>query len=381
LEILKLDYIFISTLLYVLFAIYGYRASKKNKNNFYKNYWSVVLLPIILYSFIEGLRYDRGVDYMLYLERYTSFSSSYLDERAFFDWFNFGMISIGIPFYIAFIIYSLVFISAVLFFLKDYREVAHYSFLLLLPATLFYSETFISQFFSISFVFIAIKYILRGYWIKFLIFATIAVLFHNSSAFIILIIILLLKYNKPFNIYLTIPIYVFFSLLFDMKNISLITPYLGRINLGGDNHMQLYVENADVWFSKEAVNSIYEQNIIAKIANFLFDVSILIAGSILVESYKNRNKEQSLVLFYNLFAIGAILYQAFFQIELMRRLAIEMYLFWFIVVAYIINYYQMKRKTSPLFKYMVIIIVTYVISLCFKYVFLVQDSLFIWDKY
>lgn len=379
-EKLKLDYIFLSTLLYVLFGIYGYKASRKNKINFYKNYWLTVFIPIIFYTLIEGLRYDRGVDYLYYMQRYVSFSKTYLEEPTYFDLFNFGINSMGIPFYGAFIIYSFIFTTCVLFFLKDYREVAHYSFILFLTATLAFSENFISQFFAFSFVFIALKYILRDDWIKFFIFSLIAVLFHSSSAFILLIIVLLKIYNKPFNLYLTLSFYVFASLFFEMDNINLLTPYLGIINLGEGNHIQSYFNNTDIWFSKDAINSIYKQNVITKTANFLFDVSILICGRQLLYNYKNRKKEQSLVLFYNLFAVGAILFQAFFQIELMRRIAIEMYLFWFIVVAYILYYFQKKRKISPFFKCMLIIILSYIISIYFKYVFLVQDSLFVWDK-
>lgn len=379
-ETLKLDYILLTTLLYVLFGIYGYKVSNKSINNIYDNYWLTVFVPIVFYSFIEGLRYDRGIDYMLYMQRYMSFSKIYLEEKAYFDYFNSFISFIGMPFYGAFIIYSLVFITCVMFFLRDYREIAQYSLLLFLPATLLYSECFISQFFAFSFIFIALKYILKDNWGKFIIFSIVACLFHSSSAFIVLVIILLKIYNKPFNLYVALFSYVFASLFFDMNNISLLTPYLGIIKIESGNNIQSYLDNSDIWFSKDAINSIYKQNVITKAANFLFDVSILIVGRKVLDEYKNQNKKKALILFYNLFAFGAILYQAFFQIELMRRIAVVMYLFWFIVVAYIFYYYQLKRNKALLFKSMVIIIFVYVISIYFKYVFLVEDSLFVWDK-
>lgn len=378
-ETLKLDYLVLTTFLYILFGIYGYKISKRSNNISYKNYWYLVFLPVLSYSFIEGFRYGRGVDYIFYMKRYISFASTYLDTSTYFDWFNYSLDFFGIPFYFAFVIYSLVLISCVFFFLKEYIEVAQYSFVLFLCATLFYSESFISQFFALSFVFVAIKYVLNDDWLRFSVFSILAILFHNSCIVVLLMTVVLKLYNKPFSIYWTVPFYTFASFLFDMKNISILTPLFEKINLGGNNHFQSYVENADIWFSKDAVNSIYEQSFVTKTANFLFDVSILISGRALIDNYKNVDKKKSLVLFYNLFALGAILFQAFFHIELMRRIAIEMYLFWFIVVSYILYYYKLKRKPSLIFKIMTLIIVLYAISIGFKYIFLSQDSLFVWD--
>lgn len=378
---LKLDYILLITLLYVLFGIYGYRVSVKSKNNLYKNYWALAPIPVFFYSLIEGFRYARGVDYIHYMERYISTSNiSNSKDFAPFDWFNFGLNLIGLPYYGAFIIYSLIFIICVMFFLRDYREVSHYSFLLFLPATLIYSECFVAQFVSFSFVFVALKYALRKDWIKFVFFSIIAVSLHNANAFILIIVVPLIFYNKPFNIYVVISIYMYAFLLFDMNKIGVLVPYLETLKLGNATQIQAYTENADAWFSADALQSGYNQNVITKTANVLFDVSVIITGRKLLDNYKSRSKEKSLILFYNLFAIGAIMFQIFFNFEIMRRIAMEAYLFWFILVAYILFYYKTKRETPTLLKGAVIIIVIYIISFCIKYNFLVENVSFVWDK-
>ena len=58
-------YIFLRTSLFFILLVTGYNLSKREGLSS-KNYWIIASISIIAYSLIEGLRYDRGTDYMHY---------------------------------------------------------------------------------------------------------------------------------------------------------------------------------------------------------------------------------------------------------------------------------------------------------------------------
>lgn len=372
----KFDYIFLISFEYFIFWLCGFIVSRSNKKESKINYWFTITILILTYSLVEGLRYARGVDYLFYKETYKLSISQSTTQELVFDWLNYGLNLFFVPYYGAFIIYSFIFIICASIFLKDYRNILHYALPFFLSATIQSSETFIRQFLSISFVFIAIKMILENRWYKFCLFCFIAISIHSSSIFIIVIIFILKIYSKPFNLYITLSLYIFFAYIFDMSNISLITPYLKILNFDENNRFQSYLNDADSWFSGNAINMIYKQNSFTKTANTLFDISLLISGNKIIKLKKNF---EPLILYYNLFIIGAILFQAFFYIELMRRLALVMYLFWFIIASYATFFFPYTGEKRLLYNSCEIIIFVYTVATVIRFIFFSDVQLFVWD--
>jgi hypothetical protein len=377
-ETFKLDYSILILFLYAVFLIYGYKLSVKRSSGVYENYWKVLsFFPILVYSLIEGLRYGRGVDYFVYKEIYDlSASKINVTGQPVFDFLNYVMNFLGFNSPMSFIIYSLITIICVLIFLRDHREVAKYLLPLFLAATLPISETFVRQFLSLAFVLLAMREILKENWKSFCLFSLIALLIHSASFFVLAIIVILKFYNKPINALFAIGVYLFFAFVFDMGNVSLLKPYIATLNIA-NARFQGYVENADAWFSQEAINKIYKQSLPAKLANTLFDLSVIFMTNKIFGKLSRKNI--SLILCYNLFVIGAWWFQAFFQIEIMRRIATVMYLFWFVLVAYINYHFPLRDETRLSYKICLIIILCFVIALIFKFIFMAESQLFIWD--
>ena len=61
------------------FFLSGYLISYKDKNG--RNYWKYSSICIIFYSLIEGLRWNRGVDYPHYYQDLTGKLGSSLTRR------------------------------------------------------------------------------------------------------------------------------------------------------------------------------------------------------------------------------------------------------------------------------------------------------------
>lgn len=327
---------------------------------------------------------------MVYKDTFNEASNLNVTGQPVFDGLNYFMHSIGMSYPFAFITYSFIFSVCFFYFFKHYKNTAVYALPFFLAATISSSETFVRQFLGLGFVFIAIVNILNEKWYKFIFFSIIAVAIHNVNVVVILVVFALKFYNKSINIYIAIFSYLFFSLIFDMKNINAITPLLQYLAFNQE-HFQGYVENADKWFSSDAINSIYAQSIAAKIINILFDLSIMILGNKLI---KIRKDDKNVSFYYNLFVIGSCFLQAFFQVELMRRIGISMYLFWFMVAGYVMVYFSPKVSyslkiitNSERYRYMdtawikvlKFIILTYVTLWVLRFVFLSVDQLFIWD--
>ena len=331
-------YIILQTALFCILVVTGYYLSK-GKSLKSRNYWIIASISIIVYSLIEGLRYDRGVDYMMYksLFEYSLNLSAYLEKpekiESLFQIFNkfFHFVNFSYPF--VFVFYSLVLIIAGFYFIKEHRKVAFYAIPMFFMATIVQSETLVRQLMAFSFVLISLKFFLNNSWIKFVVLITMAINIHSSSI-VFLPFIFLFKYIKnPFgNLYVILGLY-FISWLWKPEYWGNYYKYFQNLSLGYGLY-QGYLENADTWFSGEKViNSIHYFGMLSYIKTFLFNTGMIVLGYRILDKYRFNNYP----FYFFLFVVGAIAQHFTFQIELLYRISLYFYMFWFIVLAYIVS--------------------------------------------
>ena len=103
--------------LVVLLSLFysGYLITYKDKNE--THYWKYSSIGIIVYSLVEGLRWDRGVDYMHYYQDITGNLYTNYSEIVYVWWTEFFKFT-DLPYWTAFIFYSFLLIHGFYFLLK-----------------------------------------------------------------------------------------------------------------------------------------------------------------------------------------------------------------------------------------------------------------------
>lgn len=330
------------------------------KTGIYKfPYWAVASFPIIAYTIIEGFRYGRGSDYLYYKQLATKLTiENQLAVEPLFYAFNKKIIELQIPYYFAFLFYSFLLIYSCAILLRKRREIAFFALPLFYLATITQSENLVRQFVAFSLILIAINYLLKDKYIIFLVFLISAYFIHHSSIVFLPFLIFFKFIKKPFcNLYVII--ILFFISLFVLPKIEIINAFFNKISsLGIYNN---YLENNDKWLFGEGIDEIYKDeganSLVNKFRYIVFPLLIMIFGYQIIDKYKNKG----FPLFYNLFIIGVLLRKISMMAatELLYRIDLYFYMFYFIVLAYILydlnlNYKKINFFQKAVFFYFII---------------------------
>jgi hypothetical protein len=325
----KFIFVFLRIILFIVLLATGYAIFQKRKNNS-ATYWKNSMIALIAYSLIEGLRYMRGTDYILYKEWYEGLEKRELEPA--FDLLNSVLNFMGMPYTVAFFVYSFLTIFCAFVLLKQHKEIAFFAVPLVFLATIVQSENLIRQILAFSIILYSMTYLNNNSlnnnnWLKFGVIFLVAALTHYSSIILLPFIILFRYLNRPLaNIYILCFIYL---LTFLWKPEYWGNYYVYFNFLQDNNVYATYAENMEHWLSVGDYMGI--SSLFYKIRLGIFNLGIIILGYRLALKYKQNNFN----LYYNLFIIGAIFQNITTRIEILYRLDLYFYMFWFIVLAFI----------------------------------------------
>lgn len=248
----------------------GWAITYKNPNNKYYNLYASI--AIIIYSIIEGLRWNRGVDYRNYYLELTGIPMKENIEPLYK--LIVDIESSILPYWLVFILYSAFFMAGFLMVLKHFPKTAVWALPLMFLVTEAGAENLVRQFIAISFFLVGYSAYLNGKR-KFMLICFIAVpLIHLSGIFVLLMFGLFSlfkmdeKMSKP---WLLVGIYVVLYLVWDISNLSQYTKYLNMINLASDTQFSGYIENAERWFTEEgSISLLHGEKNMASWANVIF---------------------------------------------------------------------------------------------------------------
>ena len=125
----------------------GYLITYKDDDE--KSYWKYSSIGIIVYSLVEGLRWNRGVDYPHYYQDITGKLFTDYSETVYVWWTELFKFT-GLPFWVAFIFYSFLFIHGFYFLLKKFKKQAVWALPLFFIITVGSSENLIRQYLAVS---------------------------------------------------------------------------------------------------------------------------------------------------------------------------------------------------------------------------------------
>jgi hypothetical protein len=372
-------YWFLKILLVTVLVFCGYGIAYKKPTNFS----AYAIIAVIFYSLIEGLRWDRGMDYKHYYHdlqgRWVTPNPEFLYKTIVYLFKDI----IGLPYWGSFILYSLMLISAVLLITKVYRRAAIWGLPLFFLVTESSAENIIRQYIAISFILFAYyAYIKKKKFLTALLLCCVP-LIHVSGLMAVAVFALLAIIKVPLKTPWILLI-GYFALYFfwDISLFSGMTDYLSKFNLGGDIKMQQYLENPERWFSDEGSISnvvkgkeyVNPASLINMVFAFLTQVVVIYYG------FKAQLKDRRLQIAFYFSYIGIVFNVIGSDIELYRR-----FYNWYIYLMPIIlgvAMYKVPMKKYERYAVVVILLVNF-----YFYGFLrmmgsipYHGHAFIWDR-
>lgn len=346
-------YILSNILLLVVFIISGYKISKNGDFNVY------AFICIVIYSLILGLRYERGYDYMHYVDIYTNGYDE--GEQKIFELINFILTQLGIGKYYIYIVYSFIEMLCAFIFIKKYKYLGLYIIPLFMIATIAFNEYLIRQAIGFSFVWLCVANILDLYesWqntrrkdiiikkvTNVIFYFLLSYSIHSADGYLcIIMFIICLLSKKPIPLYVSIPLLIiatyFFSRVFDFTWLNVFFKLFV-----GDERMAHYIDSYDKWFTFDSDihdNIVYTRNEIVLLFEMIGSISLLYFAR---KTIKHLYNKRDAITFYNFFVLGVILLNAFREVELLQRVARCLYVFWFFPLSLVLYYRKQVVKTS-----------------------------------
>ena len=236
---------------------------------------------------------------------------------------------------------------------------------------------------GLGFVYLALAFFHHRKWLLLVIAVLVAVNIHTSTIVIFAMILGIFYFSKkPINLWLSIPLYLFFAFVFDVSKMSFISDLLSKyVTL--DSSFQSYIDNSDLWFGEDAIREQYNQSTFALIMTSLFYISLFYLGYLALKARENKH----VLYLYNSVVLGVIMLRAVFNIELLRRFANPLEMFYFIPLGYVFYIYyndckQPKNHDAILLKKYFPVGITFILVYLFmfwgRFIFLNPNADFFW---
>lgn len=375
---------------YIILLSIFYNFSKNNIKDKYRNsFWLIAIIPIIVFSLVEGCRYGRGVDYLSYVYRFEHINP--LDEpQVLFLWLMQLLSSIGFDSVGAFITYSFIFITGTFFFIKNTydKDNAQWIYLFAFLAMTLRAENFVRQFIAQPFIFASIPFIFKRKWIPAVLLILAAINIHTGVLIQVpLIICSYFLIKKTFN--WKIWILMLFFAYYVIPNgilVSAFTNLLSILHLDSliaSDHVMHYIEDSDRWLGEDSILETAAQSFLTMTLQFIFEASVIYSSYKLLIKYPN----QKVLFAYNIAVAGFILCRLFHGYEIFTRMMWQMYMYWFIPVGYsfyAINkeriLYKNKMKEMMKIKGTLILLCFYQFMFWARFIFLNPEAKFFWDN-
>ena len=248
---------------------------------FYPFYWSVFPV-LIVYSLVEGLRYGRSTDYFSYHDAFIGLR--FIDFEPLFGVFVNLLNITNAPFYLGFVICSFILILSGCLLIKEIRFTGLFALPLFYLDTIVQSSNLVRMYFAMSFIFLALKYLMQSKNKKVITFCVLAFLTHYSTLILFPFIYLLNKNHNPFKSKYLIVV------LFIVSNVFPIGLEVISENISKFAWMGLYIsylENTNKWILGEGVETIDNiYSIFYYIRFYLTPLCIIWFGYDYIKKYK-----------------------------------------------------------------------------------------------
>lgn len=366
--------------LLISLMILGFHVSKRSlpsPPNLYSFYKWEIILSIVIFTIVAGIRYDVGVDYLSYLSYYNQIDSGVSQEIEVEFFFKYlAIFFTENNFHFTFFYATIAFIQISFIYLTFRKELylLPYVIFIFLTNGLFFSymgglrQTIVCSIFLFS-----IQYIKSKNLFLYFLFIFVAYFFHKSALLLApLYFILNLKSD-------------WFKSRFLQLALLVAAAYLSTINIW--EHSLLYLSNivkllgynqqyGDIELNLTRSNIEFSRGI-----RFYAPLIIYIINAILSTKIKSIFSNTAILIFYNLYFIGALSNFLFYNNFLLKRPMMYFTTMAIVVCSYTLLYLVKKTQTNT--NYMPLLLIYVILHLAILYAFIASDFhtqyLFFWE--
>lgn len=293
--------------LLVIFIYTGSKITYKYKEQ-NKIYWKIATPLIIFYTLNEGLRWNRGVDYYHYYQDLTGELFKDTTDFLYLQWLNLFKLT-NLPFWCGFLFYSLILIASYLFLIRLFQETAIWTLPLFFLSTVRFSENLIRQYIAITFIILAIYFLIKRRDRYVILFCLMSILIHFSAIVpsFILFAIGYFHFDKTLKTpFIPLLLFSFFYFAWDNSYFSYITDFLGSLS-SSDENLDNYLAGADIWFSEEgSLSNKHGENITSSYSLIYMVVKYFIYAYAILKGFYLVKKDIKYRLIYWLSYIAII---------------------------------------------------------------------------
>lgn len=323
----------------------GYLISSKDKDG--KSFWKFSSIGIIVYSLVEGLRWNRGVDYPHYYQDLTGKLFTDYSEYVYVWWTELFKFT-GLPYWIAFIFYSFLLIHGFCCLMKHFKKQAIWALPLFFIITVGSSENLIRQFLAVSMFEYALYFFWEKKYVKSIVFVILTMQTHNSVLLTIAFALFVhfVHFDKKIKTgYLLVTIYLFLYYFWDPSYLTPITSWMSTLSLGDSSNMSGYLENAEFWFSDES--SLSERwGYVSKVAS-LFSSTISLVTTCIIIKYgydlTQKNERYRVSYWFSFLAYILFIFSNNGDFEIWSRLSVMFRLLLPIVIAGVMTELTLRK--------------------------------------
>lgn len=373
-----MTYCIFSIITLLSFIIFG--RSVENINSI-KTYWKRSIIPICLYCLTLGFRKGWAVDYVVYNNLYMGTSKVGIESyEPMFRFFVLFLTKIfpdsSVP---LFVLEALMMVVSILFLLYNHRRVIVFALPLFYFITAYQAANLVRYIIAMSFIYMAIPFLLDGKWKKCLLLFGISFFVHYSAAILIIFVLLIYKVPIFSNVKTNLVLYTLFAFIsvssIQQAMAPMITKFIMMLNLGS-NQLAKYANEENV-----STVLLGNRELTQSVSFFYTFCSVFVGYIYIIIGYKlceYLKKERHFLFLYNVGVLGLILMQLSFGAEVFSRIAFFFYYTTIVFFSYIFKY----RKTLVSSKFLFVLFVICMIYNCYspiKGLYENFEMLYIWD--
>lgn len=359
--------VFIYGLLIVALMLLGKVAARRENVSVNKEpsfFKPEILLALFLFSFVSGVRYDVGVDYLEYLDNYKMLSfdeNMRLNIESGFLWITKFFAEKGIHFSIYFGFLAFVKLFFVYYAFRNERYLyPSLIFVIVTNGTYFTWMNGIRQSLVFCVFILMVTLIKERKVFAYLILLVLGYFIHKSSLLLIPILFLLLVKKDLFK-----NLWVQVVLLF-------VAVFLSSTNVW--NYFMDYIDKAIEIFGYEDSYgdiknkmSLWEQEN-RKGLRFYFPLLLYFIIAVFSKKLKSFYINTSIINFYNLYFLGALFSILFYQNVLLRRPAMYLIYMNIVISSYLLHYLYKSIRTNKRNLFIFILVVFLHLGIFYAYI-------------
>ena len=374
----NIDFILLYSLLFGAFAL----IPLKRQSYIDKNYWNFLSIFILLFTFIIGLRYGWGNDYLSYKFRMEHPS---LDEDAFYGLTNKILQGIGFNYVMTYMLYAFLLVTGAFKFIKNYPH-NKYMLALFLPAMFFIGTSTIRQGFATSIFLFGLAFLYEKKWIKMFFAFLIAYSIHTAilipMALFAGFYALSLVWKKPLPIIIILPLYIIIALSTDAASLWFVNQFSNSFDwLSNFGQFESYSNQSSYWFGEEGISDVYVQTTFALIMSILFHSAYIYVG---YKAIKLEGVPRNILYLYNSTIVGLFILRIGMLLEIIHRIGDTMFAFYFVPLGFAISAYrykwkQLSKNDRYFFLVSIIVILAYLAMFYGRFIFMSPKYGFVWN--